>query len=453
MSRRRAEWWRPAASGSLVTPSATGTADAAAAGDMTRPFWAMMVFTCVLLVAPQTFVPGLSALRVALLTVVVAVATYVHYQVSRGRPLTIWPREMKLTLWLVAWAFVTVPFAIWPGGSWALLTDLYLKTLVIYWLLTNTVTTPRRLRQVAWGLSFMAVPAAFSGVKNYMSGVYMQYGAGRIRGYDAGPMTGNPNDLALTLNLILPVTVALLFLTKRPLWRAVLIGMIGLDLIAIVLTFSRGGFLTLALSAAIVLWRITRRVGPKYAFMAVGLLLVLAPMVPTSYYARLATITDVEADETNSAEERQQDILVAIGYIVRHPVVGAGIGNNTLAMNAERGARWAAVHNSYLQVGMELGLPGLILYVAVVAGTLKAVGRVVRRTRGDPAHRDLFWLASGLQISLIAFSFAAMLHPAAYNFYFYYFGGLALATRAMHERLAPGRALPARTAVSRVRTA
>ena len=450
MSARRAEWWRPVAARVEDSPAA---ATASGSGEMTRPFWAMMVFTCVLLVAPQTFVPGLSALRVAMLSVVVAVASYVHYQVSRGRPLSIWPRETKLTLWLVAWAFVTVPFSMWPGGSWALLTDLYLKTLVIFWLLTNTVTTPGRLRQVAWGLTFMTVPAALSGVKNYSSGVYMEYGAGRIRGYDAGPMTGNPNDLALTLNLVLPLTVALLFLTKRPLWRAVLMGIIALDLIAIVLTFSRGGFLTLALSAGIVLWRVTRQAGPKYAVIAIGLLLVLLPLVPSSYYARLATITNVEADETNSAEERQEDLFVAIGYIARHPLVGAGIGNNTLALNEQRGARWAAVHNSYLQVGMELGLVGLILYVVVVVGALKAVGRVVRLTRSDPAQHELFWLASGLQISLIAFAFAALLHPAAYNFYFYYFGGLALAARAMHERLAPARLPPARAALSRVRTA
>jgi len=450
MSVRRTEWWRPASAHVDVAPA---TATASGRDSMTRPFWAMIAFTCILFVAPQTFIPGLSSLRVALVAVVVAVASYVHHQISRGRPLTIWPREMKLTLCFVAWAFLTVPFSMWPGGSWNLLTDLYLKTLVIFWLLTNTVTTPARLRQVAWGLTLMSIPPALGGVKNYTSGVYMQYGEGRIRGYEAGPMTGNPNDLALTLNLVLPLTVALLFLTKRPLWRAVLIAIIVLDVAVIVLTFSRGGFLTLALSAGIVLWRVTRRVGPKYALAAVGLLLVLAPLVPSSYYARLATITDVEADATNSAEVRQQDLFVAMAYIARHPVIGSGIGTNDLAMNEARGASWAAVHNAYLQVGMELGLPGLILYVAIVVGTLKAVGRVVRRTRGDAAHRELFWLASGLQVSLIAFVFAAMLHPAAYNFYFYYFGGLALAARAMHERLAPGRLQPVVATVSRVRTA
>jgi probable O-glycosylation ligase (exosortase A-associated) len=449
MSARRAEWWRPAATRVDLEPAAAAPRGSA---DMSGPFWAMMIFTFVLFVAPQTFIPGLGALRVAMLTVVVAVASYIHYQVSRGRSLTIWPREMKLTLWLVAWAFVTLPFSMWPGGSWALLSELYLKTLVIFWLLTNVVTTPARLRQVAWGLTLMTVPAALTGVKNYTSGVYMQYGVGRIQGY-GGPMTGNPNDLALTLNLVLPLTVALFFLTKRPAWRAVLLGIIALDLMAIVLTFSRGGFLTLALSAGIVMWRITRRVGPKYILMAAGLLIVLAPLVPSSYYTRISTITDVEADATNSAEERQEDIVVAIGYIARHPVVGSGIGTNDLAMNEARGVRWAAVHNAYLQVGMDLGLPGLILYVLVIVGTLKAVGRVVRRTLGDPAHRDLFWLASALQVSLIAFAFAAMLHPAAYNFYFYYFGGLALAARAMHERLAPSRLQPARAAVTRVRTA
>jgi probable O-glycosylation ligase (exosortase A-associated) len=450
MTVRRAEWWRPAP----VRVASAPAAGAASGGDsMSRPFWAMMAFTCILFVAPQTFIPGLGSLRIALVAVVVAVASYVHHQISRGLPLTIWPREMKLTLCLVAWAVLTIPFSMWPGGSWNLLTDLYLKTLVIFWLLTNTVTTPARLRQVAWGLTVMTIPAALGGVKNYTAGVYMQYGDGRIRGYEAAPMTGNPNDLALTLNLVLPLTVALLFMTKRTLWRAVLIAIIMLDVAVIVLTFSRGGFLTLALSAAIVLWRITKRVGPKYVFAAVGLLLVLAPLVPSSYYARLATITDVEADTTNSAEARQQDIVVAIAYIARHPVIGSGIGTNDLAMNAARGASWAAVHNAYLQVGMELGLPGLILYVIIVVGTLKAVGRVVRRTRGDPAHREVFWLASGLQVSLIAFVFAAMLHPAAYNFYFYYFGGLALAARAMHERVARVRLQPSGTAVSRVRTA
>ena len=52
-----------------------------------------------------------------------------------------------------------------------------------------------------------------------------------------------------------------------------------------------------------------------------------------------------------------------------------------------------------------------------------------RESAGRPASRDLFCLAEGVQVSLIAFAVAGMFHPVAYHFYFYYMGGLALAIR------------------------
>jgi hypothetical protein len=51
-----------------------------------------------------------------------------------------------------------------------------------------------------------------------------------------------------------------------------------------------------------------------------------------------------------------------------------------------------------------------------------------------PASRELFCLAEGLQISLIAFAVAAPFYPAAYHFYFYYMAGLAVAVRSVYEQ-------------------
>src|SRR6185436_10047390 len=93
------------------------------------------------------------------------------------------------------------------------------------------------------------IPLATKGIQNYLSGVYVHGGVDeavkRIIGYEA-PLTQNPNDLALVLNLILPLTVALLLITQTPLARICLFGVIGLQVVAIVVTFSRAGFLTLA---------------------------------------------------------------------------------------------------------------------------------------------------------------------------------------------------------------
>ena len=42
-------------------------------------------------------------------------------------------------------------------------------------------------------------------------------------------------------------------------------------------------------------------------------------------------------------------------------VIGAGIGQDILAMNAQRGDDWTQVHNAYLQYAVDLGVPGVVL--------------------------------------------------------------------------------------------
>jgi O-antigen ligase len=112
-----------------------------------------------------------------------------------------------------------------------------------------------------------------------------------------------------------------------------------------------------------------------------------------------------------------------------------------LAMNEERGAEWIAVHNVYLEYGVDLGVPGLVLFLMVLAGCLKNVRAVQRKTKPVPALREFFYLAGGVEGSLIAFALGAMFHPVAYNFPFYYLAGLSIAATAMFEAGAAKRSL------------
>ena len=65
-------------------------------------------------------------------------------RLSRGQPVVTWTRELRLALCLLAWAVVTVPFSLWPGGSVNVITELYSKSLIIFWLLGETVSSQRR---------------------------------------------------------------------------------------------------------------------------------------------------------------------------------------------------------------------------------------------------------------------------------------------------------------------
>jgi len=388
-------------------------------------FWALMVFMGILLVAPQAIFPALAPLRIALLAAGVGVIAHLLDCWFAGRPITIVTREMKITVCLLGWAIATIPFSLWPGGSLEALTDLFVKSLVLFWLISNTVTTVRRFQQFAWGLNLLSVPIAGTALMNYLSGTFVQ-GAERIAGYDA-PLTANPNDLALTLNLIIPFTLALLQLTRRPLSGTALLIILVLDVTAVVLTFSRGGILTLTVILGITVIRLLRsskRLG-GVALLAVSL--ACLPLLPASYWHRLTTITDIESDETGSAQARRDGSLGALRFVLTHPVLGAGIGSDVLALNEQVGSTWHAVHNAYLQYGVDLGLPGLGLFLALFATCLGSASATQHRGGRGRNARKTSHLAQATWLGLVAFGVAALFHPVAYNFSFYYRAGLATA--------------------------
>jgi probable O-glycosylation ligase (exosortase A-associated) len=432
-------WWRPVAATAGAGPLPVPVPADGGRGfpESPVPFVALVAFLAISLTAPQVFVPALASLRIAMLSAVTAIAVLVANRLVRGRPLAPWTRETRVALGLAAWAIATAPFSYWPGGSLALLTGAYLKTLVVFWLLATLVDTRPRFRVVAWTLTLAAIPLGVTGVQHYLAGDFLlegaQSGVRRVVGYDA-PLTENPNDLALMLNLILPLTLALLLAARRWAVRGLLVAILLVDVAAIVLTFSRAGFLTLATTVALYGARLVRRSGPVWLAVALVLAVAAVPFLPSGYVDRLSTITSVSSDPTGSSQARWRDTLAAASFVLDHPFLGAGIGMNILALNEQRGAAWRAVHNVYLELAVDLGLPGLVLFLVLLVGTIRIVERVRRRARGRPADRDVFHLAEALQTSLVAYAVAAMFHPAAYNFYFYYLAGLAVALDGLTAR-------------------
>jgi O-antigen ligase len=390
----------------------------------------VVCFTIVLLLSPQSAFPALQPLHLALMAATVAIGAHLWDRMKHGEPVLVWSREKRLALALVAWSLFTAPLSYWPGGSIALLIGEYLKSVAIFWLLSEVVDTRSKLQKLAVALTALAVPLAATAVSNFVFGTFIAPPREfqRIVGYEA-PLTTNPNDLALMLNLILPLSVALLWIHRRPLARALLLGAIALDMLAVVATFSRTGFLTLATVLAGYLWKLRRRAERVWAFGALGVGLLSFLFVPAGYFTHLGTIANISGDPTGSAQERLHDMIAAAKWALANPLFGAGLGMNVLALNEARGANWRYVHNIYLEHAADLGLPGLLLFLFLFAGCLASVSRVQRRLQATGAAPDLSHLAEGIQLSLTGFAVAAFFHPVAYHFYFYYLGGLALAVR------------------------
>jgi putative inorganic carbon (HCO3(-)) transporter len=429
VSQLEATWWRPL---TYKQPSAGAAAVAAPSGSSVA-FWALVAFTVILLLSPQAWLPALKVVRIAFLAAGLAMAAHIADRTIRREAITPMSPEIGIVLTLVCWSLLTIPLSYWPGGSVRVLTDNYLKAVAFFWLLGIIITSTDRLRMMTWTLVLCSIVLAATGVYNYFSGEFLSTGVRgfyRIEGYVGGSgLTGNPNDLALMLNLIIPLAAALAFITRGPA-RLVAAGALLLAIGAVILTFSRAGFLGLGASFVMFLMVLVRR---KSAGIAGGLLLLtlcVVPMLPAGYVDRLSTITNIQEDETGSAQGRWRDTKVAMEVVAMNPVIGVGIGQDVLAMNDERGRdTWRRVHNVYLQYGVDLGLPGLFLFAWLHWLCFRTARAVEKRASLQPAMRDLALLAAAVQVSLVAFLVEAMFHPIAYQFYFFTIGGLAVALR------------------------
>lgn len=423
-------WWR-------VAPPPERTMMAVPAEGMPEskwPFRMLLAFTFVMLLAPQQAFPILAPFRIAFLVVILSVLTYMYARLVRGEPFLEMKPGIMPALLIAVWSVLTVPMSYWPGGTVAFLLGEYFKTLAVFLLVAHIVDSVAKLRTLLLGLVLMGLPLAITVLIDFAAGSFNQAGGRVLLVYDA-PLTANPNDLALMLNILLPFAIALFLASRgKTLLRLALGAAVCIFVTTVVLTFSRAGFLALVVIFMIYMWRLRSR--PERLWIPFALLLVMLalPFVPESYYDRLSTITNIEADESMSAQNRYSDMIVAFKLLVQNPLIGAGAGMNLYAMNEARGESSLEIHNVYLQYGVDLGLPGLLLFLAVYFSCLRTTGIVIQKARYLPAPNTLFYLAEGIRVSLWAFAVEAMFHPVAYNFYFYYIAGLAVALRTVCNR-------------------
>jgi O-antigen ligase len=175
-----------------------------------------------------------------------------------------------------------------------------------------------------------------------------------------------------------------------------------------------------------------RAPGPAAAVLVIACGVV--PFLPAGYIDRLNTITDISADPTGSAQGRWSDFQLAAEVVAQNPVVGVGLGQDILALDRLRDRpTWRSVHNAYLEYAVDLGVPGVLLFIGLLVASLRSAREVELHSEREPRLRDLSLMASGVRIALAAFLVGAFFHPIAYQFYFFCVTGLAVALKRVYR--------------------
>ena len=394
-------------------------------------FAGLFAFTLLLYVRPNELFPDVfgdfSIMKiVAILTLIV----YIGGKLGGGERLTIWPLEMSMLAAIVLLGIIFTPIAAAPNASIDLLTDTFFKVSVIFVLMLNLVDTRERLLRIMKLVVLCGTGIAAGSIEKFVEGKFTAtvQGVGvRIEG-TVGGIFGNPNDLAMALDLLLPLTIVLA-LTSKPAGRLLYFACAFVLAMGVVVTFSRGGFLGLAAAGGILLWKLGRKNKLSMAMAALAACAVLALSMPAGYSDRLFTIIHTENDTTNSAQERQGEMKQAIEIASRHLVIGIGMGNYPFYSNHAIRA-----HNSYIEVAAELGLAGLAAYLFLIFGPLRSMKRIERETSqsSDPKRRELRFLAAGVHASIIGYLVCAVFSSAQYQWYLFYPVAYAVSLRRLY---------------------
>jgi putative inorganic carbon (hco3(-)) transporter len=287
-----------------------------------------------------------------------------------------------------------------------------LSGIALFYALANWTNTARRLYLMMLGISLaglaLALSAPFSvqwviGKVPFISqSLYERF---VVRVSDAI----HPNVLAGSLILILPIVIGwLLFSWSGLRWpmRIGLSAIILAMLAALILSESRGAWIAFAMGFAVIV--ILRWRWGWIPIMLAGLLAVLG-----IYTMGIPMFLDMLASGAASGgvAGRSEIWSRALLMIRDFPFTGIGLGSFGKLMDAiypsllfSQGSIPHA-HNLFFQVGVDLGLPGLFAWLAILFTVIAAVWKVFQQGK----KTDSGWVA-GLGSGLLGSQVALIIH-------------------------------------------
>jgi O-antigen ligase len=394
-------------------------------------FACLFLFSIVLYFRPYELIPALSSLKsMAFYVGITTLVVYLISQIATEGSLTVRPREVNMALLVGLAAVLSIPFAIDPGEAWGAFYDLAIKTILIFIVFVNVVRTENRLRLLWFLVLAVSVYLSVNVIKDYQAGVF-KIGAAetntqRVAGA-IGNLFDNSNDLALHLVTMIPIAFALGIEKKGMLRKVFYFPITFLMIAAVIITFSRGGFLGLIAMSLVLLRKLGRR-NRTTAMVALvfGVIFFLA-VAPASYSGRLSTIFDSAADITGSSSQRTQVLKRSILVALRYPLFGVGLGNFHHKSFQELGT-----HNAYTEVAAETGIAAMVCYIIFLVHPLRKLRMIERDLYERNENSRFYYLSIGLQASLVGYMVSSFFAAVAYQWYIYYLVGYAIALRRIY---------------------
>jgi len=316
-------------------------------------------------------------------------------------------RVRNLGLWFVAFMFASVLAVVNANdrGEAIRVFCFYLTAYLLAVSLVGTITNRGRLMAVLGFIYLTLVLTGLYAIVQRIQGVEVSASLTDLT-MNAG-MPGrvystleNPNNYAEFIVLTFPVSLIFACNIVDRRWKTLCTAALAVPVIALLMTYSRSGWVSFALAAVVFLALWDKRLLPLVVVAAV----VALPILPDSIFNRILTIGNT-ADSSNAYRLYIWDS--GLQMIRDHGLTGIGLGPvNFIPLYAKYADPAASVayhcHMLYLEVWLEMGILGIVSFLGLYLGLIRRAIRSMKRS--DPLLR---WVLIAAVSSLVGVSFVS----------------------------------------------
>jgi O-antigen ligase len=234
----------------------------------------------------------------------------------------------------------------------------------------------------------------------------------------------NPNALGSYFNMVLAFTLASILLRGSIKQKMLYAGASAVIFVALLLTFSRSAWIAFV---AMMLYFIF--VYNKKWLLAVPVLGALTPFImPPSVIARFSNLLDPTYYQMSAEYGRLAFWGTALEKIKESPLVGVGLGTFGDSVPLRHNIPFSTwVDNHYLKFGAEIGIPGMLAFLALLLALFLLAHKLY--TRGETENKRIFALGiAGVIITMGVQNVTASIFEGLANaIFFYTFVGILFA--------------------------
>ena len=335
---------------------------------------------------------------------------------------------------------------------------LFLAGPILYFIVVNNIKNEHQINRLLTTLLIISSLLGIYGIFQY-NGIDFSFWKANVGRNQVFGLFGNVNYFAEYMIVPLPLAISLFFATRNRIHKILLlVGILTMGG-SLILTFTRGSYLAIGISSLFMFFLYLASRGKSFIkehkkiFILILTLIILVTFLFTlpnplnksgTVISKIKSRISISQFTKGSSLKRRIAIWKFTGMMIKdHPLLGSGIGifkYNSLNYQAKlfnQGENRRLypygiadkVHNEYLQLGAEIGLLGLGIFLWFIITYFNYGIKLLKRLKDEYKQGIVIGLMGGVVAVLIDAVFGFPLHLSATLVLFWLFIGLVVSIK------------------------